>query len=144
MSEPKFRKPPAPPADPPPSTPVDFGYEQVPAHEKARRVREVFDSVAGKYDVMNDLMSAGVHRLWKRYTLGQTGLRPGQSVNLEIDSGPSTVLIQGTISFVSPVVDAASGLMKIKVIFDNPEARVRPGVAGKLTFEDLTHANARN
>jgi RND family efflux transporter MFP subunit len=72
------------------------------------------------------------------------GLRPGQSVNLEIDSGPSTVLIQGTISFVSPVVDAASGLMKIKVIFDNPEARVRPGVAGKLTFEDLTHASARN
>jgi demethylmenaquinone methyltransferase / 2-methoxy-6-polyprenyl-1,4-benzoquinol methylase len=57
---------------------VDFGYEQVPAAEKARRVRAVFDSVADKYDVMNDLMSAGVHRLWKRYTLGQTGLRPGQ------------------------------------------------------------------
>jgi demethylmenaquinone methyltransferase/2-methoxy-6-polyprenyl-1,4-benzoquinol methylase len=60
------------------STSVDFGYEQVPAHDKARRVRAVFDSVAGKYDLMNDLMSAGVHRLWKRYTLGQTGLRPGQ------------------------------------------------------------------
>jgi demethylmenaquinone methyltransferase / 2-methoxy-6-polyprenyl-1,4-benzoquinol methylase len=57
---------------------VDFGYEQVPASEKARRVRAVFDSVADKYDIMNDLMSAGVHRLWKRYTLGQTGLRPGQ------------------------------------------------------------------
>jgi demethylmenaquinone methyltransferase / 2-methoxy-6-polyprenyl-1,4-benzoquinol methylase len=57
---------------------VDFGYEEVPAGEKARRVRAVFDSVADKYDVMNDLMSAGVHRLWKRYTLGQTGLRPGQ------------------------------------------------------------------
>ena len=66
-----------PPSDP--ATPsVDFGYEQVPAAEKARRVRAVFDSVADKYDVMNDLMSAGVHRLWKRYTLGQTGLRPGQ------------------------------------------------------------------
>jgi demethylmenaquinone methyltransferase/2-methoxy-6-polyprenyl-1,4-benzoquinol methylase len=57
---------------------VDFGYQQVPAGEKAQRVRAVFDSVADKYDVMNDLMSAGVHRLWKRYTLGQTGLRPGQ------------------------------------------------------------------
>jgi demethylmenaquinone methyltransferase/2-methoxy-6-polyprenyl-1,4-benzoquinol methylase len=56
---------------------VDFGYEQVPTAEKARRVRAVFDSVADKYDVMNDLMSGGVHRLWKRYTLSQTGLRPG-------------------------------------------------------------------
>ena len=70
-------------AAPPQSSPsrpaeVDFGYEQVPAHDKARRVRAVFDSVADKYDLMNDLMSAGVHRLWKRYALGQTGLRPGQ------------------------------------------------------------------
>jgi multidrug resistance efflux pump len=72
------------------------------------------------------------------------GLRPRQSVNLEIESGPSTVLIQGTISFVSPVVDAASGLMKVKVIFDNPEGRVRPGVAGKMTFEEVTNASARN
>jgi demethylmenaquinone methyltransferase/2-methoxy-6-polyprenyl-1,4-benzoquinol methylase len=56
---------------------VDFGYQQVPAKEKAQHVRAVFDSVADKYDVMNDLMSVGIHRLWKRYTLGQTGLRPG-------------------------------------------------------------------
>ncbi len=65
-------------ASPRPAESVDFGYEQVPVHEKARRVRAVFDSVADKYDIMNDLMSAGVHRLWKRHTLGQTGLRPGQ------------------------------------------------------------------
>jgi demethylmenaquinone methyltransferase/2-methoxy-6-polyprenyl-1,4-benzoquinol methylase len=57
---------------------VDFGYEQVPAADKAKRVRAVFDSVADKYDLMNDLMSAGVHRLWKRFALSQTGLRPGQ------------------------------------------------------------------
>ena len=57
---------------------VDFGYEQVAAEEKAGRVRGVFDSVASKYDLMNDLMSGGMHRLWKRFTLGQTGLRPGQ------------------------------------------------------------------
>ena len=73
--------PPTPPRSDLTSTPtgaVDFGYEQVPAQEKARRVRAVFDSVADKYDIMNDLMSGGVHRLWKRYTLSQTGLRPGQ------------------------------------------------------------------
>jgi demethylmenaquinone methyltransferase / 2-methoxy-6-polyprenyl-1,4-benzoquinol methylase len=61
---------------------VDFGYEQVPAAEKARRVRAVFDSVAD----MNDLMSAGVHRLWKRFTLGQTGLRPGMAA-LDVAGG---------------------------------------------------------
>jgi demethylmenaquinone methyltransferase/2-methoxy-6-polyprenyl-1,4-benzoquinol methylase len=57
---------------------ADFGYAEVPAAEKASRVRAVFESVAGKYDIMNDLMSMGVHRLWKQFTLAQTGLRPGQ------------------------------------------------------------------
>ena len=57
-----------------------FGYETVATRDKATRVRGVFDSVAGKYDVMNDLMSAGLHRLWKRYTIDQAALRPGQSV----------------------------------------------------------------
>jgi demethylmenaquinone methyltransferase/2-methoxy-6-polyprenyl-1,4-benzoquinol methylase len=57
---------------------VDFGYETVAWTEKAERVRAVFASVAGKYDVMNDLMSFGVHRLWKRFTLALTGLKPGQ------------------------------------------------------------------
>jgi len=56
---------------------TDFGFEEVPWAEKARRVRGVFDSVADKYDVMNDLMSVGVHRLWKSFTLSQTGLKPG-------------------------------------------------------------------
>jgi demethylmenaquinone methyltransferase/2-methoxy-6-polyprenyl-1,4-benzoquinol methylase len=56
---------------------VDFGYERVAASSKAGRVRAVFDSVADRYDVMNDLMSFGVHRLWKRFLLSQTGLRPG-------------------------------------------------------------------
>lgn len=57
---------------------TDFGYAEVPLAEKAGRVRAVFDSVANKYDIMNDLMSAGAHRLWKRFTLSQTGLRAGQ------------------------------------------------------------------
>ena len=57
---------------------TDFGYTQVPVAEKAARVRAVFESVAGNYDLMNDLMSAGAHRVWKRFTLSQTALRPGQ------------------------------------------------------------------
>ena len=56
---------------------VDFGYQQVPRTDKARRVREVFDSVATRYDLMNDLMSAGAHRIWKHFALSLTGLKTG-------------------------------------------------------------------
>ncbi|MGH8129116.1 MAG: class I SAM-dependent methyltransferase [Gammaproteobacteria bacterium] len=56
---------------------TDFGYEQVSPAEKTRRVRAVFESVAPKYDLMNDLMSGGLHRLWKRFCLLHTGLGPG-------------------------------------------------------------------
>src|SRR5450631_4730881 len=65
---------------------VDFGFEKVAWSEKARRVHSVFASVAGKYDVMNDLMSFGAHRLWKRFALSLTGLRPGQSA-LDVAGG---------------------------------------------------------
>ncbi|MEO7774070.1 MAG: bifunctional demethylmenaquinone methyltransferase/2-methoxy-6-polyprenyl-1,4-benzoquinol methylase UbiE [Steroidobacteraceae bacterium] len=69
---------------------TDFGFEQVAWNEKARRVRGVFDSVAGNYDLMNDLMSAGAHRLWKRFTLGMTGLRPGQRA-LDVAGGTGDI-----------------------------------------------------
>ena len=57
-----------------------FGYQQVPVAEKAARVSDVFHSVANKYDVMNDLMSLGIHRLWKRYTVEMSAVRPGHRV----------------------------------------------------------------
>lgn len=57
-----------------------FGYETVESHTKVSRVGKVFDSVASRYDVMNDLMSFGVHRLWKRFTIEQSGVRPGDCV----------------------------------------------------------------
>jgi demethylmenaquinone methyltransferase / 2-methoxy-6-polyprenyl-1,4-benzoquinol methylase len=59
---------------------TDFGYEQVAPDEKARRVRGVFDSVADKYDLMNDLMSAGLHRVWKRFAIEVSGVRAGSRV----------------------------------------------------------------
>ena len=58
-----------------------FGYQQVPAEEKASRVRAVFDSVADRYDLMNDLMSLGIHRLWKRTAVSLAGVRRGQRVH---------------------------------------------------------------
>ncbi len=57
-----------------------FGYEDVAVEDKARRVRGVFDSVASNYDLMNDLMSGGLHRLWKRYTVDQAAVRRGQTI----------------------------------------------------------------
>lgn len=63
-----------------------FGFQNVDEQEKAQRVRGVFDSVAPKYDVMNDLMSAGLHRVWKRYTLTVANPQPGQQV-LDIAGG---------------------------------------------------------
>ena len=59
---------------------TQFGYEQVDVDEKARRVRGVFDSVARRYDLMNDLMSAGLHRVWKRFAVEIAGVRPGARV----------------------------------------------------------------
>ena len=65
---------------------TDFGYERVKMAEKAGRVREVFDSVAAQYDLMNDLMSGGLHRLWKRFTIELSAVRSGQTV-LDIAGG---------------------------------------------------------
>lgn len=63
-----------------------FGFRDVPESEKAKLVADVFHSVAGKYDLMNDVMSMGIHRLWKRFTLGQSGVHAGQRV-LDVAGG---------------------------------------------------------
>jgi demethylmenaquinone methyltransferase/2-methoxy-6-polyprenyl-1,4-benzoquinol methylase len=65
---------------------TDFGYQSVPEGEKSQRVAGVFDAVAPRYDLMNDLMSAGLHRLWKRFAVEASGVRPGERV-LDIAGG---------------------------------------------------------
>jgi demethylmenaquinone methyltransferase / 2-methoxy-6-polyprenyl-1,4-benzoquinol methylase len=70
-----------------------FGYQRVKAHEKAQKVAKVFDSVANRYDVMNDLMSFGIHRLWKRFTIEQAAVRPGQWV-LDLAGGTGDLSAQ--------------------------------------------------
>ncbi len=77
-----------------------FGFETVPAAGKAARVRAVFDSVAINYDLMNDLMSVGLHRVWKRFALGRTGLRHG---DLALDvAGGTADLSAGMARQVGP------------------------------------------
>lgn len=72
---------------------TDFGYEQVPVNAKASKVADVFHSVAKQYDCMNDVMSLGLHRRWKRFTLSQTGLKPGQQA-LDLAGGTGDLALK--------------------------------------------------
>lgn len=110
---------------------TDFGFERVAWNDKARRVRGVFDSVASKYDVMNDLMSAGAHRLWKRFTLACTNLRAGQRA-LDVAGGTGDLAL-GMLQQVG-----SSGLVVLTDI--NAQMLVR----GRDRLIDAGHAgNAR-
>ena len=116
---------------------TDFGFEQVPWSEKARRVRGVFDSVANRYDLMNDLMSAGTHRLWKRFTLGCTRLRAGQRA-LDVAGGTGDL----TLGMLKQV--GASGLVVLTDINAEMLARGRDRLidAGHVSNARVVQANA--
>src|SRR3981081_3445844 len=74
----------------PPAEQASFGYRDVPAAEKAGMVREVFESVAPRYDLMNDVMSAGVHRLWKNTLVDVLNPRPGEKF-LDVAGGTGDI-----------------------------------------------------
>lgn len=97
-------KPKKTPEDQPSGT-TDFGFQQVSEAEKARRVAGVFDSVAGRYDLMNDLMSAGLHRLWKRFLVARSGVRQGDRVlDVAGGTGDLTRLFAGRVGADGMVV----------------------------------------
>ena len=111
---------------------TDFGYQQVPVAEKAARVRAVFESVAGNYDLMNDLMSGGAHRLWKHFTLSQTALRPGQRA-LDVAGGTGD-LAAGMAGQVG-----AEGLVILSdingaMLAEGRDALLDKGVVGNVRF----------
>jgi len=81
---------PADPSAPPAAEQASFGYRDVPAAEKAAMVRGVFESVAPRYDLMNDLMSAGVHRLWKNTLVDVLNPRPGERI-LDVAGGTGDI-----------------------------------------------------
>ena len=82
-----------------------FGYQQVPTEEKVRLVSRVFDSVASRYDVMNDAMSFGIHRLWKRIALEHTGLRPGmRALDLASGTGDLAMKMAGMVGARGQVI----------------------------------------
>jgi demethylmenaquinone methyltransferase/2-methoxy-6-polyprenyl-1,4-benzoquinol methylase len=120
------------PSSPPAGDTVDFGYQRVAASEKAARVRGVFDSVSGKYDLMNDLMSGGLHRLWKRFALSQTGLRPGQRA-LDVAAGTCD-LGAGLARQVGPSGRAVLTDINWEMLSRGRDRLLDRGVAGNVTF----------
>ena len=111
---------------------VDFGYERVARDQKATRVRAVFDSVAGNYDVMNDLMSFGVHRLWKRFRLSQTGLRPGQKA-LDVAGGTGDLSI-GMSRQVGPTGRVVLSDINEAMLSHGRDRLLDAGIAGNAEF----------
>ena len=81
-------------------TSTHFGFQSVDEADKARHVRSVFDSVAPKYDLMNDLMSGGLHRVWKAYTLAVANLQPGDKA-LDIAGGTGDLALAFRLSYLN-------------------------------------------
>jgi demethylmenaquinone methyltransferase / 2-methoxy-6-polyprenyl-1,4-benzoquinol methylase len=111
---------------------TDFGYQRVSVKDKAVRVRRVFESVAERYDLMNDLMSLGVHRLWKRFTLGHTGLKPGQQA-LDVAGGSGDL----ALGLARQVGDAGRVLLtdiNAAMLARGRERLVDEGLAGSVQY----------
>jgi len=109
-----------------------FGFKQVPVEEKAGRVREVFDSVAGNYDIMNDVMSFGIHRIWKRIVVDMASIRPGQQVlDLAGGTGDLTRLMAARVGKQGSIVLSDINAAMIR----NGRSRLLDhGVAGNVCF----------
>jgi demethylmenaquinone methyltransferase/2-methoxy-6-polyprenyl-1,4-benzoquinol methylase len=109
-----------------------FGFEQVPVEEKVKRVAGVFHSVADKYDVMNDLMSFGVHRLWKRFTLSQTGLKAGQRV-LDLAGGTGDLALRMS-RMVGPAGEVVLSDINASMLNRGRQRLIDQGVAGNMRY----------
>ena len=109
-----------------------FGFEQVPVNEKVERVAGVFHSVAEKYDVMNDVMSFGIHRLWKRFTLSQTGLKAGQKV-LDLAGGTGDLALRMS-RMVGPSGEVVLSDINASMLNKGRERLLDKGVAGNMQY----------
>ncbi len=109
-----------------------FGFETVKREEKVKRVAGVFHSVAAQYDLMNDLMSAGIHRLWKRFALEVSGVRPGQRVlDLAAGTGDISMLFADRVGPTGTVVMSDINDSMLGVGRDRVTDR---GYAGNIEF----------
>lgn len=109
-----------------------FGYENVAVEDKATRVAEVFHSVANKYDIMNDLMSGGVHRLWKRYTINAAGVKKGDKV-LDLAGGTGDLAAKFT-RIVGPQGKVVLSDINASMLEQGRERLTNMGIAGNIEY----------
>jgi demethylmenaquinone methyltransferase / 2-methoxy-6-polyprenyl-1,4-benzoquinol methylase len=111
---------------------ADFGFEEVPWSEKKAKVRGVFDSVAPRYDLMNDVMSGGLHRLWKRFTVAKCGLRPGQSA-LDVAAGSADLSV-GLARRVGRTGRVVVTDINAKMLAEGRDRMLDAGYAGNIEY----------
>ncbi len=116
-----------------------FGYQTVATEEKADMVRGVFDSVATRYDIMNDLMSAGMHRLWKRYTIDQAAVRSGDVV-LDLAGGTGD-LARAFAKKVGPEGRVVLADINAAMLRQGRSRLVDAGVAGNVSIAQVDAQN---
>ena len=109
-----------------------FGYQEVPIEEKARKVAGVFHSVADKYDVMNDLMSMGIHRLWKRFTIEQAAVKKGQRV-LDLAGGTGDLALRFS-RLVGPDGQVVLSDINASMLARGRERLTDEGMAGNIEY----------
>lgn len=118
---------------------TDFGYQKVPLEEKAHKVAAVFDSVASRYDLMNDLMSLGIHRWWKQYTLMKANVRAGQWV-LDVAGGTGDLAKQ----FAKDVGNKKGGVVLADINASMLEVGRDRLLDNGVTHVQYVQANAEN
>lgn len=112
-----------------------FGFKDVPTNEKANLVKGVFDSVAGKYDIMNDLMSLGIHRIWKRIAIQLSHVRAGEKVlDLAGGTGDMSALFQKRVGPTGRVVLSDINAEMLK---RGRDRLVDEGIAGNVTYAQI-------
>jgi len=112
-----------------------FGYQSVAADEKADLVKDVFDSVASRYDIMNDLMSGGLHRVWKRHTVNQAAVRPGDVI-LDLAGGTGD-LARAFAKKVGPDGHVILADINAAMLRQGRTRLVDAGVAGNLSIAQV-------
>ena len=112
-----------------------FGFRNVPVGEKSQHVRQVFDSVADNYDLMNDMMSLGIHRLWKRYAINMANLKPGERV-LDLAGGTGDLT-----RLMAPIVGERGHITLADInaaMLNNGRSRLLDkGVSGNVDFAQV-------
>jgi len=112
-----------------------FGYQEVDVDDKVNRVGQVFDSVASRYDVMNDLMSFGIHRVWKQITMERSGVRPGHEV-LDLAGGTGDLAIKMSRR-VGPAGHVILADINAAMLAEGRDRLINMGITDNVSFAQV-------